>query len=1123
MSSIASATAPTVSRGQDDRRRRHDGLLDRTAPALRGARRRQPGRPARLPAVTCAAAAYAGPAAELKRASGDLPSEAMSRPQDPSSPSSRPCSWSLRVRRPATSSTTSPIPIVSTSRRSEPTGRRGRRPAAAHHRGAAGPLLQEGRRRQAREGRRRRHAQGARRPLHGLHDRGRDEEVRRARSRAGTRASACVVDKDDRGRLMVTDVFEGRRRRKAGMLPGDEIVSVDGEPTQDKPVEVNTMRIKGPEGTRGRARDPSQGREADRGPHAHAAPSSRSPRPTPASSNEQRHRRSATSRLDEFADGVGEDRAHRTSKTLEAEGAEAIVLDLRYNPGGFLGEAVDVTSDFLEDGLVVITEGLQLAARGATRRPATRPPTCRWWCSSIPGRRAPPRSPPGRSRTTTAPRSSARARFGKGLVQSIVDLPDGATLKLTTAIYLTPDGTRHQQEGHQARHRGARRLPRPSRTRRSTARARVPHGRAARRLVWRVAHAAGLRSPPASCGAASSGPSSRCSPTSASTRSARGRPQPQLDDVVLAVPVKRNRMQIVEVLGTVDDLARGAQGAAPRATDPARVLRRGRATRPARSRRAATQSTPRAATSPACRTFTIDPDTARDFDDAISVERQGDGYRAWVHIADVSYYVDAGGAIDLEARRRTASVYLPLWAEPMLPESSRPASAASSRARPRKCVTVEFTFDGEGVRRSVAFYRSTIHSDHRLTYGFVDEVLGTGAGRDDGRAIGAGRVDRRDDGRRTLRRARVTRRGAARRRRPARPPAARRRAGRQAAPRAVRARRPADRLVRARVPLRRARPARSAPPSASRAPRTASSRSSCWPPTRRWPSSSNVATAMRIYRVHEPPDPATADGLLNALEELEVPTPPFPDARVGDRGRRRGRPAAPLRDAAQAERPRGPRSPRLPAAAAALAQAGALRPARTSATSACRARSYLHFTSPIRRYPDLRRAPRAAAPSSARRAGRRGRAELSDVAAHCSTMERTIAKLELVADDIALAFLLDDRLLEGGWDAGLQRARSSASSRAACSSTSATRSRATCRRAACPASTTRAAPGARRSSASAAAVASASATRSCVRVERVDRLAGKVELSARRERRRRRPVAGSGGAVDRRSRRRRSA
>jgi len=68
-------------------------------------------------------------------------------------------------------------------------------------------------------------------------------------------------------------------------------------------------------------------------------------------------------------------------------------------------------------------------------------------------------------------------------------------------------------------------------------------------------------------------------------------------------------------------------------------------------------------------TFTIDPDDARDFDDAISAERVGDGLvRLWVHIADVTAFNRPGGALDTEALRRGTSTYVPGAVEPMLPE-----------------------------------------------------------------------------------------------------------------------------------------------------------------------------------------------------------------------------------------------------------------------------------------------------------------------------------------------------------------------------------------------------------------------------------------------------------------------
>ena len=147
---------------------------------------------------------------------------------------------------------------------------------------------------------------------------------------------------------------------------------------------------------------------------------------------------------------------------------------------------------------------------------------------------------------------------------------------------------------------------------------------------------------------------------------AKGGITPKLDEIVLAIPFHGDRRRIVEVLGRVDELkavlramlyAEGLpQGSSPAVLEEAAAAG-ARAARPDHGRRDLT----------AVPTFTIDPDTARDFDDAISVERDGGGYHAHVHIADVSYFVDPGGAIEREARRRTSSVYLPLFAEPMLP------------------------------------------------------------------------------------------------------------------------------------------------------------------------------------------------------------------------------------------------------------------------------------------------------------------------------------------------------------------------------------------------------------------------------------------------------------------------
>src|SRR4051812_18845111 len=122
-------------------------------------------------------------------------------------------------------------------------------------------------------------------------------------------------------------------------------------------------------------------------------------------------------------------------------------------------------------------------------------------------------------------------------------------------------------------------------------------------------------------------------------------------------------------------------------------------------------------------TFTIDPPTARDFDDAISAERlDGGRTRIWVHIADVAAHVPAGSVVDREAHRRATSVYVPGAVEPMLPEALSNDACSLRPHAERLAVTVELDFDGPSVRRS-AFYRSIIRSDARLDYPRVDRIF----------------------------------------------------------------------------------------------------------------------------------------------------------------------------------------------------------------------------------------------------------------------------------------------------------------------------------------------------------------------------------------------------------------
>jgi ribonuclease R len=123
--------------------------------------------------------------------------------------------------------------------------------------------------------------------------------------------------------------------------------------------------------------------------------------------------------------------------------------------------------------------------------------------------------------------------------------------------------------------------------------------------------------------------------------------------------------------------------------------------------------------------MTIDPETARDFDDAVAVEPLTDGgHRLWVAVADVSHYVREGSPIDKEARRRGFSVYLPSRAIPMLPEALSSHLCSLVPEVDRLAMVVRIDLDRDGATRDSDFAAAVIHSRARLDYPGVAAALG---------------------------------------------------------------------------------------------------------------------------------------------------------------------------------------------------------------------------------------------------------------------------------------------------------------------------------------------------------------------------------------------------------------
>ena len=377
-------------------------------------------------------------------------------------------------------------------------------------------------------------------------------------------------------------------------------------------------------------------------------------------------------------------------------------------------------------------------------------------------------------------------------------------------------------------------------------------------------------------------------------------------------------------------------------------------------------------------TFTIDPTTAKDFDDAISAERRGEGaWRIWVHIADVSAYVRPGSLVDKEAYRRGTSVYVPGKVEPMLPEALSNGACSLRPGEDRNAVTVELDLRGTRVERT-AFYRSLIRSDKRLDYEEVDRIFAgearaenpwaepLAAAREASAALQAERE-----------------RGGALEIVSAEPDFAFDRAGHVTAADRVEATE-SHRLIEHLMILANEQVARVL--AERRAP--------------------------TLYRIHERPEGEAAERLVAQLASLDVATPPTPEHLTPQQAAEVIAECSQL--VQQHVRRTGHGALGLSSLVLRSLKQARYEPANRGHTG-LGLTHYCHFTSPIRRYPDLvcHRALLAAVGGGEEAPRATGLDAAGD---WCSARERDAMSIERAADDVARAFLLERELFERGWE-----------------------------------------------------------------------------------------------------------
>ena len=249
-----------------------------------------------------------------------------------------------------------------------------------------------------------------------------------------------VTERDDK--LIIVSPMEDTPGFKAGLLPGDVIVKIDGVATEKMSLNDAINKLRGEPGQKvvlaifrpstKEYKDYSLVREVVKVPSVKDAKL--------LSSDQTGSYKIGYARITQFNKPTGDELTLKLDE-LEKQGMQAFILDLRYNPGGLLNSAVEVAGQFLEPGkLVVSTEGRVPSQEKIYRVPGAFKPRPRFPMAVLIN----PGSASGSEIVAGALKDYNRAilvgetTFGKGSVQSVIQLQDGSALRLTTAKYFTP-------------------------------------------------------------------------------------------------------------------------------------------------------------------------------------------------------------------------------------------------------------------------------------------------------------------------------------------------------------------------------------------------------------------------------------------------------------------------------------------------------------------------------------------------------------------------------------------------------------------------------------------------------------------------------------------------------------